>query len=60
MKGTSNRWNYFWSGKWDPGPWNQFARFSSGQTFKVPSLTLKWPGGWEFIKGLLGQRVYKP
>ncbi|HZR27576.1 MAG TPA: hypothetical protein VFA71_02250, partial [Terriglobales bacterium] len=60
MKGEANYWNYLKSGKWDPGPWNEFAPYNSGQEFTVPSDTLEWPSGWEFIKGILGQRIYVP
>ncbi|MGQ9651338.1 MAG: RHS repeat domain-containing protein [Phycisphaerae bacterium] len=58
MKGPANGSNYFWSGKWDPFPWNRLAPFSSGQEFLVPSSSLFWPPGWEFFKGLVGQRIY--
>lgn len=63
MRGPANRWNYFWSGKWQPGMGNRFASFSSGQQFSVLKSTLRWPAGWGvdgWIKGLLGQRIYLP
>ena len=63
MRGGATRWNYFWSGKWQPGFGNEFAPLSSGQTFRVPPSTLQWPQGFGpdgFVKGLLGQRRYVP
>jgi len=60
MKGEANWSNYILSGKFDPGPWNQFASFSSGSEYLVPGSTLYWPPGWEVFKGLLGQRIYLP
>jgi len=60
MKGGNNWRNYVGSGKWDPGPWNQFAWPSSGHSWIVPQSTLSWPQGWEFWKGVLGQRMYNP
>jgi RHS repeat-associated protein len=61
MKGKSSFWNYLKSGKWDPGPWNEYAPPSSGQTFRVPTSALKSPVGFGvdgYIKALLGQRIY--
>jgi hypothetical protein len=60
MKGEANYMNYILSGKFDPGPWNQFASFASGQEFQVAATSLYWPSGWEFFKGILGQRIYWP
>jgi hypothetical protein len=63
MKGGPNWWNYIWSGKWQPGLGNQFARFNSGESFLVPKSSLVWPVGWGidgFFKGVLGQRWYLP
>lgn len=63
MKGGTNGWNYFWSGKWQPGLGNQYAGFGSGQSFVVPRESLQWPRGWGvdgYIKGILGQRIYVP
>jgi RHS repeat-associated protein len=61
MKGRESAWNYFWSGKWQPGLGNRFAPFSSGQSHRVLNSSLRWPRGWGvdgWIKGLLGQRRY--
>ncbi len=60
MKGEANWSNYILSGKFDPGPWNQFAPFSSGAEYLVPGSSLYWPPGWEVFNGLLGQRIYLP
>lgn len=34
--------------------------FSNASTTLVPKSSLKWPAGWEKVKGTFGQRVYKP
>jgi RHS repeat-associated protein len=63
MKGGVNRWNYFWSGKWQPGMGNQYAPYRSGMQFEVPASSVKWPTGWGVdggIKGIFGQRLYIP
>ncbi|HEY6330284.1 MAG TPA: RHS repeat-associated core domain-containing protein, partial [Blastocatellia bacterium] len=61
MKGEANWWNYIWSGKGGPSIFgNQFASFSSGASYEVPASSLEWPSGWEFFKGLFGQRIYNP
>jgi RHS repeat-associated protein len=61
MRGSASFPNYLLSGKWDPFPWNQFARFGSGVTYYVVPGTLAWPPGLLGIyKGLLGQRLYMP
>ncbi len=58
MQGGPNRWNYFWSGKWQPGFGNQYAPFSSGGTFSVPASVLKYPNTFFGpVKGVLGQRI---
>jgi len=44
------------------------AQYVSYQTYKsgvqvlegVPKSSLRWPPGWEWLKGLLGQRIYWP
>ena len=59
MKGGTSYQNYVLSGKWQPGFTNQFAPYSSGQTFMVSPSTLSWPGGPLGIpKAILGQRIY--
>lgn len=71
MKGGNNRWNYFWSGKWQPGMGNRFAPKNSGKTFEVPGSTLRNPRkgdvgtqyetSWTLtIKSWLRQRIYDP
>lgn len=71
MKGPANRWNYFKSGKWQPGMGNRYTAFKAGEEFVVPKSTLVSPSkaatataadkglaGW--IKEVMGQRAYKP
>ena len=63
MKGPVSRGNYFRSGKWQPGLGNQFAPYSSGRNYTVPQSSLHWPSGFGvdgWIKGLFGQRIYRP
>lgn len=64
MKGNVTWLNYIRSGKWDPGPWNQVAPYSTGQSFVVPSAHVAMPATEGFsgaLKGwLLGQRQYLP
>jgi RHS repeat-associated protein len=64
MKGDKTAVNYLKSGKWDPFPWNQPAKFSSGQSFEVAKDAVKLPQSEGIIgkvKGwLLGQRQYLP
>jgi hypothetical protein len=63
MKGRATPWNYFWSGKWQPGLGNQFASFSSGAEFVVPRTALAFPNEsalLNWIKASLGQRIYLP
>jgi hypothetical protein len=63
MIGRANWWNYFWSAKWQPGLGNQFAPFSSGQSFQVPAGSLAPPNEsllLNAIKYVLGQRIYSP
>lgn len=63
MRGKNTWLNYILSGKWDPGPWNQFALKSSGQTFQVLRRTLQRPLGMGIdgiIKTLVGQWRYFP
>ncbi|HKO55576.1 MAG TPA: RHS repeat-associated core domain-containing protein [Thermoanaerobaculia bacterium] len=63
MQGRSSFWNYLKSGKWDPGPWNEFASPASGETYQVAASALKSPMGFGvdgFVKALLGQRLYLP
>jgi RHS repeat-associated protein len=43
MKGGKTYWNYFRSGKWQPGLGNKFASFNSGESFQVPAETLTSP-----------------
>ena len=60
MKGKVSPSNYFRSGKWDFGPWNQYAPFKSGYPHTVPGETLSYPGGVNAWRGLIGQRIYNP
>lgn len=63
MTGPPVGWNYFWSGKWQPGLGNRFAWPSAGQSFNVPASSLRPPQGWGpdgFFKVMLGQWRYMP
>jgi RHS repeat-associated protein len=71
MRGGPSPWNYFWSGKWQPGLGNQFAPLSSGQAFTVPVSSVgpvsqaagaTWAdqGAFGAIKNALGQASYNP
>ena len=71
IMGEMNRFNYFRSGKWQPGLGNQFAPYASGVEYQVPVDTLRapseamtatsfWDSKWvDPIKSwLFGQRSY--
>ena len=67
MRGGKNHWNYFWSGKWQPGFGNEFAPYSSGVTYWVPKGSIHLPTGgthiWDkgafaVLKWLIGQFKY--
>ena len=69
MKGDANYANYIKSGKWQPGFGNEYAPFSSGQTYTVPTSALSAPSKaatanavadkvFSPIKQVLGQRSY--
>jgi RHS repeat-associated protein len=64
MNGEASRWNYTFSGKYQPQSWpggNIPASYSSGQNFTVPSYSLQNPSGFFGpAKGLIGQRIYRP
>jgi len=71
MKGGANRWNYFKSGKWQPGMGNKFTPFKAGEEFVVPKSSLVSParaatataadtGAAGLIKQAMGQRAYIP
>jgi len=34
--------------------------FRNAISTTVPSNSLRWPSGWEKVKGFLGQRIYQP
>jgi hypothetical protein len=68
MKGGKSRWNWIFSGKFQP-KWvptfglgkNIPAKFAVGEVFQVPESALRWPDGFVGkIKGLLGQRIFDP
>ena len=50
--GGLNRLNYFLSGA------AENYSFNSGVSSTVLGSMLRWPSGWEFIKGIIGQRIY--
>lgn len=62
MKGGHTKINYGRSGLWgpqfDPFRWRG-APFKNALTEEIPTTSLKWPTGWERIKGLLGQRIIR-
>jgi len=60
MPGENTGINHFFSGKGQRGMGNQYAPRSTGETFNVPRSAVKWPTGWEFFKGIFGQRRYMP
>ena len=61
MNGPGTRWDYFWSGKWQPN-WmigdNIPATYSSGNIYIVNESALSYPPGLSIWKGFLGQRIY--
>lgn len=72
MKGGDHLFNWFKSGKWQPGMGNQFAAPRSGQVFNVLRSSIRniRPGDGHpvadsslparLIKNLLGQRIFDP
>jgi hypothetical protein len=54
MKGDATWENYALSGKWDPGPWNQYAPYLSGESFVVPSNYVMLPQTEGFLGTLKG------
>jgi hypothetical protein len=67
MVGDASRWNFLKSGligaKITLNPFSYESAnvpFTNYITAEVEKDLLKWPGGAEFLKGLLGQRVIKP
>ncbi len=71
--GGPTRWNFIktglWGGKFEVGLSSEFPWMLQKVPSNVPITNyitdfveqskLMWPGGWEFIKGVLGQRVIK-
>jgi hypothetical protein len=61
MLGSANFLLYVLSGKWQPD-WapgkNRRASYRHGANYRAFSSELRWPGGWEFVKGFLLQRRY--
>jgi hypothetical protein len=63
MLGGPTLSNYVRTGLWGPqytpgvGFSLSIAPISNYISTQVPAMTLRWPGGWEVIKGLIGQRV---
>ena len=51
MKDKPSPSNYFRSGKWSRLGGNQVAPYGSGQPYTVPGETLRYPSGWEALKG---------
>ena|GEM_PF-6641331 len=58
MSGPKNRLGYLLSGKWQQGGSNIFAGYGTGKNFLLEQgMRARWPGGVNFWKGFLGQRV---
>jgi hypothetical protein len=71
MQGDATKWNYFKSGKWQPGMGNRFTPYRAGEEFVVPKTTLVSPsqaatataadkGAAGLIKQAMGQRAFIP
>ena len=63
MLGKASPKNYLLSFKWEVGFGNEFAPYRSGNTYEVPTSSVAWPTGWGidgWVKGLFGQRIYRP
>jgi RHS repeat-associated protein len=63
QRGRPNLWNYFRSGKWQPGLGNEFAPPWAGKSYIVSPASLKSPTGFGvdgFIKSMFGQARYEP
>jgi hypothetical protein len=69
MKGGATKWNYFKSGKWQPGMGNRFTPYSAGEEFVVSKGSLASPsqaatataadkGAAGLVKQAMGQRAY--
>lgn len=65
--GEATKWNFFKTGL--PGPKVTVVPpsyapskvpFPNSVTGQVRASSLQWPSGWEFFKGVLGQRQIKP
>jgi RHS repeat-associated protein len=52
MKGGPTRWNYWLSGVRQLG-----YRFDDAATWTVPRGGLRYPPGWQWVKGIWGQRI---
>jgi hypothetical protein len=37
-----------------------YTKYENVVTVTVPAKALKYPGGWEWIKGIIGQRIFMP
>ena len=66
MLGKPTLWNFIKTGLWGPKATllppkltRSNVPFTNSITGQVPKSSLQWPSGWEFIKGILGQRVIK-
>lgn len=66
MKGGPTWANYIKTGLWGPqfepgvGFFTSEVPFANSITGEIEETSLRWPSGWEFVKGLLGQRVIIP
>lgn len=63
MVGSPNWWTYIRSGVWQPGWMNELCGgsypypYNNYLSCQVNGACLRWPGGWEWWKGLIGQRI---
>jgi hypothetical protein len=52
--------NWLFAGGPELAAKNSAYALGRGVTATVPKGALKYPPGWEWIKGLIGQRIYLP
>ncbi len=64
MPGGLTRSNYIGTFKWQPGMGNQYAPFSTGRSYVVPSNTIRNPTRADdpmpWVKRCFNQKIYDP